>query len=90
MWNVEFNTLNDFQSISIHDLDWARFCQVAANPQIHKTSMNWPSDGLYTEVGLHLMRNAGFNTMNDFLCIGAYNRGNLGQSLQLTPIPQIY
>ena len=58
--------------------NWAKFGQLAPIPQIHKTSINWPSDGIYTLVGLHLMWNVEFNTMNDFLCIGAYDKGDLG------------
>ena len=36
------------------------------------------------------MWNEEFKTMNDFLCIGAYDRGNWAQSPQRAPIPQIY
>ena len=44
----------------------------------------------YTWVGLHLMWNEEFDTMNDFLCIGAMIRGIWAQSPQLVAILQIY
>ena len=70
MWNLKFNTLDDFLWISAHDL--AYFCQIYPTcPQIHKytrTSINWLSDGLLIWAGLHLMWNVEFSTMDDFLC----------------------
>ena len=43
-----------------------------------KTGITQPKDDIYTWVRLNLMLNVEFNTLNDFLCIDAYDQGYLG------------
>ena len=54
-----------------------KFPRLSPIAQIHKTTINWPYDGLYIWAGLPLMWNVKFNTKNDFMWIGAHELGYL-------------
>ena len=66
MWSVEFNTLDDLGylcQISLICPDFANTQeQIYIDPQMD-----------FRRVQLHLKWNVEFNTMNDFLCIGAHD-----------------
>ena len=63
MWNVEFNSLNNFLCISVHDLGYlGPVCSTCPNSQniLKQVCMTQPSDGLYPWVRLHLNWNVEF------------------------------
>ena len=57
---------------------WAQFHWLSPMPKYTNTGITQPSGGLYIWVGLHLMWNVKFNTLEDILCIDHHNLGYLG------------
>ena len=79
MWNVEFNTMNDFLCIGAYDGgNLGPISPTCPNPKHTKTGITWPADGIYTWVRLHLMWNVEFNNLDDFRCIDVHDLGDLG------------
>ena len=80
MWNVEFNTMNDFLCIGAYDRGGfgPNLPNLPQFPKYTKIGITWPTDGLYTWVRHYLMWNAQFNTSDDFWCIAVHNLGHLG------------
>ena len=74
MWNVEFNTFDEFLWFGIFGPNFPHLLQF---PKYTKTGINKPSDGFYIWERFHLMWNVEFNFLVDFLCIGVHNLGYL-------------
>ena len=70
MWNLGFHPLDEFLCISTNDLVYlGQISLTCPNTcKYTKTGINWPSDGLYICVRLHLICNVGLNTVGVYLC----------------------
>ena len=77
MLSLGFYPLDDFLCISTKDLVYLGqiFLTCPNSCKYTKTGINWPSDGLYIWVRLHLMSNVGLNAVGDFLCVCAHYLG---------------
>ena len=75
MWNLEFNTFDDFLYIQAHDLGFLgpNFLDLLQCLKYTKASINEPSDGLYIWVKFYLMWYVEFNCLDDFLCTGVHD-----------------
>ena len=87
MWNVGFNTFYEFLYIQSpwFGVFGPNFPDLLQCPKYTKTGINQPSDSLYIWVRFHLMWNAEFNFLDNFLCIGFHDLGCLGSVCPTCP-----
>ena len=87
MWNVKFNTFDDFLCIQTHDLGvfGPNFPDLIQCPKYTKTGINQLYDGLYIWLRFQLMWNAEFNFLDDFLCIGVHDLEHLDSIFSACP-----
>ena len=92
MWNVEFNTFDEFLYIQAHDLEYLGPISwtFSRAQNTLKYTINQPSNSFYIWVRFHLMWNVEFNCLDDFLCMVSLTWGIWIWFSRLAQIRQIY